>query len=293
MAEKTELTVNDNDVRNDGREIEMSDWSKADMKEYREKLRFAFETGILPKRYLDLKSNPDDPKAPCDKISENSLNAAIAQISYGRSLGLSPKMALSKTMIVNGEMTVWGDALPSIVYMSGLMEYKEETFDATTMTAICTVKRKDMSRPEVRTFSMEDAKIAGLWGKNVWAKYPKRMLQMRARTYALRDVFPEALAGMITTEEAYEIQQNDATHSYSEVIATPVIKKAVDAVVEDITPVLEYKPIESFADLISKTQNVDELVAVFAENQNRINPTESERIIGLFKKRKSELEQNQ
>lgn len=291
MSEK-DMIVSD-DVRNDGHPIEMSDWSTQEVKEYREKLRYMFETGILPKRFLDLKSNPDDPKCPLDRISEKSLTQAVAQIAFGRSLNLSPKMALSKTMVVNGEMTIWGEALASIVYMSGLMEYKEESYDATTHTAICTVKRKDMTRPETRTFSIEDAKIAGLWGRNVWAKYPVRMLMARARTYALRDVFPDVLAGMTTTEEAYEIQQQDATHSYTEVLSTPVVKKNIDVAVEDITPVLEYKPFEVFSDMISKAQNVEELVSVFSENKKLINPTESSRIIELFKQKKEELEKAQ
>jgi hypothetical protein len=52
-------------------------------------------------------------------------------------------------------------------------------------------------------FSVEDAKRAGLWGKQgPWSAYPKRMMQMRARGFALRDAFPDVLKGLITAEEA-------------------------------------------------------------------------------------------
>ena len=293
MAEKAkkDVSIADADVRNDGLPMEMSDWSTQEVKEYREKIRFMFETGVLPKRFLDLKSDPDNPKAPCDRISEKSLTQAIAQIAYGRTLNLSPKMALSKTMLVNGEMTIWGDALAAVVYMSGLMEYKNEYYDEVAQAAVCEVKRKDMSFPERRQFSIEDAKIAGLWGQNVWAKYPKRMLAARARTYALRDVFPEVLAGMLTTEEAYEIQQQDSTRAYSEVIATPVIKKSVEVVAQDVTPVLEYMPAETFSDMINNSTTLEELVEVFAKHKSEINPVESTHIVQLFKNKRVELEQ--
>jgi hypothetical protein len=57
----------------------------------------------------------------------------------------------------------------------------------------------------VAKFSVEDAKRAGLWGKQgPWSAYPKRMMQMRARGFALRDAFPDVLKGLITAEEAQD-----------------------------------------------------------------------------------------
>jgi hypothetical protein len=42
------------------------------------------------------------------------------------------------------------------------------------------------------------------WGKQggPWTQYPRRMLQMRARGFALRDAFPDVLRGLVTAEEA-------------------------------------------------------------------------------------------
>jgi hypothetical protein len=64
------------------------------------------------------------------------------------------------------------------------------------------VKRK--GEPEYETtFSVEDAKQAGLWGKpGPWTQYRKRMQQMRARGFALRDKFAHLLMGLISAEEA-------------------------------------------------------------------------------------------
>ena len=194
-------------------------------------------------------------------------------------------------MVVNGQMTIWGEALASIIYRSGLMEYKKEYFIEETSTAVCEVKRKDQTQPEIRTFSLQDAKIAGLLGKGVWAKYPKRMLAKRACTYAFRDVFPDVLQGLITTEEAMEINQNDVLSEYSNVIAQPVVKKVEPAkVVEDVTAI-EYTPIETVDEMLKNITNVDELGILFKDLKPKVNSSEQEALVNLFKKRKQELKE--
>ena len=70
--------------------------------------------------------------------------------------------------------------------------------------AVCVARRKGRAPVTVR-FSVEDAKRAGLWGKQgPWQAYPKRMLQMRARGFALRDAYPDVLKGLISVEEAQD-----------------------------------------------------------------------------------------
>ena len=202
------------------------DQSVEEVKAFRDKLKFMFENGVLPKSYLDIKVNEKDKE--CTQISEASLNRAMAVISYGKALGLTPEMSLTHCMNVNGHMSIYGDAINAIIYSSGLLKRKTEYFDEETMTAVCTIERKDIAGEETRTFSFEDAKIAGLWGKGVWRQYPKRMAQMRARGFAYRDVFPDLLHGMITTEEAMDMQLSGAG-GYSDVVAVAKVKKVVPA----------------------------------------------------------------
>lgn len=281
---KAEIVKSEKDLETDNLSTEMSDWNKEQMIAYREKLRFAIEHGVLPANLIDDKVN--------HKVSEQKLDEAIARISYGKSLNMSPKLALTNTMIVNGNMTIWGDALPAVIYQSGLMEYKEETFDATTMTAICTIKRKDMSKPETRTFSMEDAKIAGLWGKNVWAKYPKRMLQQRARTYAFRDIFPDVLQGMITTEEAQEIANNDdVISSYSKVLANPVVKH-VETVKEEVLAI-EYTPLSEVQEMLQSITSKEDLTKYFFDVKQKVKTSDTSQLRDLFKLRKAELDESE
>ena len=129
-------------------------------------------------------------------------NCLIA-IQWGAELGLKPLQALQNLAIINGRPSLWGDAVIALVRSSPLCEYVIESDDGNTAT--CKVKRR--GEPEqARTFSMEDAKAAGLQGKQgPWSQYPKRMRQMRARAFALRDVFPDVLRGLPVAEEIMDI----------------------------------------------------------------------------------------
>ena len=105
--------------------------------------------------------------------------------------------------VINGRPSIWGDAMLALVKGSGLLEYIAETPTDTH----CTVKIKRVNEPETtRSFSLEDAKKAGLLGKaGPWTQYPKRMMQMRARSWALRDAFPDVLKGIYSAEEARDM----------------------------------------------------------------------------------------
>jgi hypothetical protein len=135
-------------------------------------------------------------------------DAALA-IMFGKSLGLSWGHSLLNIAVINGRPSIWGDAMMALVRRSPLCEYIHETMDKKTMTAICRIKRKG-EKEEVRTFSQEDAEKASLWKKTgPWQSYPARMLQLRARAFALRDVFPDILQGIGCAEEIQDYQNAD------------------------------------------------------------------------------------
>lgn len=132
-------------------------------------------------------------------------NCLIA-MQWGAELGLKPLQALSNIAVINGRAALWGDAVIALVRGSSKCEYVQESDDGHTAT--CRVKRRGEPE-EVRTFGMDDAKTAGLLGKQgPWTQYPKRMRQMRARAFALRDVFPDVLRGMPVAEEVMDIPRD-------------------------------------------------------------------------------------
>lgn len=137
------------------------------------------------------------------KDFEGNQGNILVAIQWGAELGLQPMQAMQNIAVINGRPSLWGDSVIALVKASPLCEYVVE--DVTDTAATCRVKRR--GEPEqVRTFTTEDAKKAGLYGKQgPWTQYPKRMMQMRARSWALRDVFPDVLRGMPVAEELMDM----------------------------------------------------------------------------------------
>jgi len=108
----------------------------------------------------------------------------------------------------SGKLMIEGKALLSLIHQSGKLADapKFEYTNADGMTCTITMKRKGHATPYVQSFSLEDAKIAGLTGKDNWKKYPKIMLKWRALALIANEAFPDVCAGMVTPDEAEEIE---------------------------------------------------------------------------------------
>ncbi len=132
-----------------------------------------------------------------------SAESVLIAIQMGMEVGLPPMAAVRSIAVINGKPAIYGDAALALVRASGLLEEFEERIEGSgeTRTAVCVVKRKGM-KPRTTRFSLADAKRAQLTGKTgPWTQYPERMLQFRARGFALRDEFGDVLQGMTTAEE--------------------------------------------------------------------------------------------
>jgi hypothetical protein len=141
------------------------------------------------------------------KAYQNKPQDILVCVQWGMEMGLAPMQALQNIAVINGKPSVYGDAMMALVQASAVCDDVEEYFEnegTPNPVAVCVAKRKNR-KPVVAKFSVEDAKRAGLWGKQgPWSAYPKRMMQMRARGFALRDAFPDVLKGLISAEEAQD-----------------------------------------------------------------------------------------
>jgi hypothetical protein len=136
--------------------------------------------------------------------------SCMLAIQHGSEVGLSPMQSLQSIAVINGRPTIWGDAALALVQSSPVCEYVKEYVEGQgdNLTAVCEAKRRGYPAPTVSRFSMADAKRAGLAGKSgPWSQYPERMLALRARGFALRNAFADALRGLITAEEAQDYPQ--------------------------------------------------------------------------------------
>lgn len=175
----------------------------------------------------NFKNNPDD---------------VIVAMMWSANLGVPFVQGLQGIGIINGRATIWGDLALAVCRNTGKLEYIKEFFEGEgrDLAAVCQVKRTDEANIHEWKFSMIDATTAGLVNKQgPWKSYPKRMLQLRARGFALRDAFAEALMGMITREEAEDMES--VVNGDGEVVQ---VKKTT----ERKMPTRKSKPVENAED---------------------------------------------
>lgn len=138
----------------------------------------------------------------------------VLALQLGAELGV-PKMAAVQNISVIGKRpAVWGDLMLALCQRSNVfvdcLESFEGTFPNDDFRAVCIAKRRGRADKQA-TFSVADAKTAGLWARESssgkampWKSYPKRMLKMRARSFSLRDQFPDILLGLYSKEELFD-----------------------------------------------------------------------------------------
>lgn len=148
--------------------------------------------------------------ASSDMVPKDYVNKpgnVLVAVQTGAELGLKPMQSLQGISVINGRPSIWGDAMRALVIshpeFEDLHEDKQDTY--------CTVTLKRRGRSAVvSTFTVEDAKKAGLAGKSgPWQTAPKRMLQMRAFAFAARDLFADALKGIKSIEEVRDYPEGE------------------------------------------------------------------------------------
>lgn len=194
----------------------------------------------------------------------------VLKWQYGYEVGLSPMASLQGIAVINGRPSLWGDALLGLARSHPGFQDIEETFDEATMTARCVVTRRGQT-PVVSVFSKKDAEVAGISNGNVHKKYPKRMLQMRARGFALRDAFADKFSGLISAEEAIDYPPEKPEVRVEKVIKADFSSKAdmLSAQIDIINNREEdkEKPAES---LISRERKMEIVKEAVKERQEAV-----------------------
>lgn len=151
----------------------------------------------------------------------------VIAAAMGARLGLDPFSALAGIAVVNGRPTLWGDAMLAVCQQRpdwGGMTVEWDG-DADALACTVTIMRKGHG-PYASTFGIADAKTAGLWKKQgPWTQYPRRMLELRARSYALRGAFADALAGFHAREEVDDEPKDAEVMSVRDAAASPAPAK--------------------------------------------------------------------
>ena len=194
------------------------------------------ETGLARRTFTLMPSSLGEAREMAEMIAgsdfapkdyKNKPANVIIAVQMGADLGLKPMQALQNIAVINGRPSIYGDGALALVQAAGVLEDFREFYEGEgdDLTAVCEAKRKGMSTVTRNSFSVKEAKAAGLWTKSgPWSTYPKRMLRFRARGFTLRDVASDILLGLILAEEAMDYP--DAIDSTA--VSVEEVKPTVD-----------------------------------------------------------------
>ena len=136
-----------------------------------------------------------------------SANEGFARIVAGAQMGMKPIQALNGIAMINGHPTLHSDSIPCVVMASGLVTGMHYKFTGEGDKLACTfyIRRKGVEEYQEWTYSLEDARMAGLLNNPVWKNHTKKMLFNRARTWCMRNTFPDVIGNIYTKDEIEDV----------------------------------------------------------------------------------------
>ncbi len=126
---------------------------------------------------------------------------AMTVVQYGRELGVGPVVALQEIFVIQGRLST------SAKFMLALFQREGGRHEVLEWTpTVCRVKVSKANFGDLDyAYTIEQAKQAGLAGKDNWVRTPKQMLFARAISGAIRAFDPMSTMGLYTPEEIEEI----------------------------------------------------------------------------------------
>lgn len=140
--------------------------------------------------------------------SIKSPEAAFTLMMLCQAEGLHPIQALRRFDIVQGRVGMKADAmLGEFQQRGGTVEWLQH--DAEKCSAVFSAP--GLSKPVTVTWTMDDAKRAGLAGKSgPWQQYPRQMLRARVISEGVRMAMPAVVVGLYAPEEVQDFARPTA-----------------------------------------------------------------------------------
>ncbi len=132
-----------------------------------------------------------------------SKDECIIRIVKGIEMGLPPGAALTAWHNLKGQLVLKSDMHLAVCLKQPVCA----AFDLVELTdTSCTYRAQRVGgEPQTFTFTVEDAKRAGLLNNATWQKHPKAMLRARCGAITARAVFPDVVGGLYDEGEGEEI----------------------------------------------------------------------------------------
>jgi hypothetical protein len=130
----------------------------------------------------------------------NTPDQALALMLVAQAEGRHPASAAKEYHIIKGRPALKADAMLARFQQAGGSVSWEERSDAKVSAKFSHPQGGEL----VVTWTLEDAKRAGLASGDNWRKYPRQMLSARVVSEGVRAVFPSVVSGLYTPEEVQD-----------------------------------------------------------------------------------------
>lgn len=200
--------------------------------------------------------------------------SVLACVLYGSELGLGPMQSLNSIHVIEGRTAMSPELMRAMVARHG---HRIDVIE--NSNTACEVKgiRSDTGSTATVRWTMEDARMAGLVGKNNWKTYPRAMLLARATSELCRIVFPDIIAGLsYTPEEIASIENVEYEPEVIEPIAV-VEEEIIEAEIVEEKPEKKQKQ-KKLAEEIQMDQITEMFPNAIPVEPVDIGPSHDERI---------------
>jgi hypothetical protein len=149
----------------------------------------------------------------------NNIAATSAAILYGREVGLPPMTALGNVNVIKGK-----PGLSAVIMRAQVLAAGHEIRQDESNSALCTMsgRRRGTDYWQTVTYSIDDARQAGLMTNQQYTKNPRRMLRARATSELCELMFADVVRGMPSLEELEELDDDTPPGT-----AAPAVKARV------------------------------------------------------------------
>jgi len=147
-------------------------------------------------RFADILSNSQlVPRA----FAGNPPNILMA-ILTGAEMGIAPMQSLRSIHVIEGRPTLSAEMMTAAAKSSPACRYFR-LVESTDTVAVYETQRTEDPEPTRMSYTIEQARTAGLVGKGNWKSHPAAMLRARCSASLARAVYPDVLAGIYTVDE--------------------------------------------------------------------------------------------
>lgn len=216
---------------------------------------------------------------------------ALALMLVAQAEGRHPASAAKEYHIIKGRPALKADAMLARFQQAG----GKVSWDERSDTKVSATFLHELGGSLAVTWTIDDAKRAGLASGDNWKKYPRQMLSARVISEGVRAVYPSVVSGIYTPEEVQDFEPTEPIKA-TPVIAKPVFKKQEDPEVVEAEILAaevnsQVNPREDLFRLMNQHGLTEEDIILFCKAKGMTNLPESvskfsdkllERLVNIF-----------